>query len=301
MSDDERRRKKSPEGRSRKSKGSDSSREAERTQRSPRTDAPTSAQGSQAERSPSTARASSRSPSGFDRSRSSSKSPMREVGTAVLDALRRTPSPRQLCCGTASEELETKSTKSSVRRRTPSPPDASSSPPYSPAPRAVPKKSCLRKGTLSPQPSSSGDSSQKPDMPLSKSLGVETLPEDEPSASRARSPPRVTFKDIKEGLMPPDDTLFRMFRFRGEVHERIPLSQVAEEPSMDPNLPPYSAPPAAQSLQGESTGTSIVAEVHYTPPTHPTGGAEHPVPSDTEQTEMSEESENANRSEERKE
>ncbi|XP_070382687.1 putative uncharacterized protein ENSP00000383309 [Dermacentor albipictus] len=302
MSDDESRRKKSPEGRSRKSKGSDSSREAERTQRSPRTDAPTSAQGSQAERSPSTARASSRSPSRFDRSRSSSKSPMRQVGTAVLDALKRTPSPRQLCCGTASEELETKSTKSSVRRRTPSPPDASSSAPHSPVPQAVPKKSCLRKGTLSPQPSSSGDSSQEPDMPLSKSLGVETLPEDEPSASHTRSPPRVTFKDIKEGVMPPDDTLFRMFRFRGKVRERIPLSQVAEEPSMDPNLLPYRAPPVAQPLQGESTGTSVVAEVHHMPPTHPTAKAEHPVPSDTEeQMETSEESENANRSEERKE
>lgn len=311
MSDDERRLNKSPEGRARKSRDSESASEAERTPRSPRTDAPTSAQGSQASRSPRTRRASSRSPSRLERSRSSSKSPMRQVSTAVLDALKRTPSPRQLCCGTTSEALETESKKSTVRRRTPSPPDASSSDPYSPAPRAVPKKSCLRQGTLSPQPSSSGGSSYEPGTPSLKPLlrktpppepGVETLPEEEPSASHARSPPRVTFKDVKEGFMPPDDTLFRMFRFRGEVRERIPLSQLREERPIDINLPPYCAPPASPPLQGETTGRSVVAQVHPTPATHPTTKAEHPVAPDTEeQMEMDEQSGKAKRGEEWKE
>ncbi|KAL1421763.1 hypothetical protein MTO96_022812 [Rhipicephalus appendiculatus] len=56
------------------------------------------------------------------------------------------------------------------------------------------------------------------------------------AAVKPAVPPRVTFKDVKEGVMPPDDTLFRMFRFRGEVRERIPVTEAEAEQSGGPSF-----------------------------------------------------------------
>ncbi|KAL3215665.1 hypothetical protein MRX96_033509 [Rhipicephalus microplus] len=42
--------------------------------------------------------------------------------------------------------------------------------------------------------------------------------------------------------MPPDDTLFRMFRFRGEVRERIPVCEAERLVEPAPPPPPPSTP-----------------------------------------------------------
>ncbi|KAH7939294.1 serine/arginine repetitive matrix protein 2 [Rhipicephalus sanguineus] len=280
MADDKERRKKSPEGREKKSKGRDSGSNEEEPQRSPTMDATTSTRAQRASRSTGTQRASSKSPSSS--SRSSSKSPMRQVGTAVLDALKRTPSPLELCCRTSSQKQEADPKRSSVRRKTSSPYEASSpSSAYSPAPLTVPKKSCLRQRTPSPQHKSPVDSPPRSDNPVPpKADRGTTTPcvagfAEDAGGSEARSPPRVTFKDVKEGLMPPDDTLFRMFRFRGEVRERISVSDVEGEASMDAALPPL---PTSMPSHGESTGSSVVVDVHKPPPTQQTPGSPHPDP-----------------------
>ncbi|KAL3215666.1 hypothetical protein MRX96_033510 [Rhipicephalus microplus] len=115
MADGKERRRKSPEGREKKREGHDRGSDEEKHQLSPTKSVSPFARAERASRSPGSQHASSKSPSSS--SRSSSKSPMRQMGTAVLDALKRTPSPRDLCCGTSSEKEEADPSRSSVRRK----------------------------------------------------------------------------------------------------------------------------------------------------------------------------------------
>uniref|UniRef100_A0A6M2D7U1 Uncharacterized protein n=1 Tax=Rhipicephalus microplus TaxID=6941 RepID=A0A6M2D7U1_RHIMP len=275
MADGKERRKKSPEGRGKKREGHDSGSDEEKRQLSPTKGASAFAHAERASRSTGSQRASSKSPSSS--SRSSSKSPMRQMGTAVLDALKRTPSPRDLCCGTSSEKEEADPSRSSMRRKASSLSKASSpSSAYSPEPSAIPKKSCLRQRSPSPKHKSSGASSTQSDS-LSTTGEHGTTPfrdadtKDAPGGSETHRSPQVTFKDIKEGIMPPDDTLFRMFRFRGEVRERIPVCEA--ERLVEPAPPP---PPPSTPSQMEGTEDSTVADAHQLPHTQQSSGATLP-------------------------
>ncbi|KAH8031288.1 hypothetical protein HPB51_015223 [Rhipicephalus microplus] len=285
MADGKERRRKSPEGREKKREGHDRGSDEEKHQLSPTKGASPFARAERASRSPGSQHTSSKSPSSS--SRSSSKSPMRQMGTAVLDALKRTPSPRDLCCGTSSEKEEADPSRSSVRRKASSLSKASSpSSTYSPGPSAIPKKSCLRHRSPSPQHKSPGASSMPSDsLPTTGEHGMTPFrdadTEDAPGGSETHSSPQVTFKDIKEGIMPPDDTLFRMFRFRGEVRERIPVCEA--EGLVEPAPPP---PPPSTPSQVEATEDSIVADVHQLPHTQQSSGATLPdLPERVEQIE----------------
>ncbi|KAK8780311.1 hypothetical protein V5799_018348, partial [Amblyomma americanum] len=214
MSDGKERRKPSPEGQGLPSKKTKSTDEEE-------------ASTSRESRSPGEAGTSQRSRSqsvaepGGSQSTRTSKSPKKELGSTVLS----------LCCGASPGKKKGDSPTAPMQRRTPSP-RPSSLGATSKTAQGTPKKSSLRQKTPPPQPSVSPGGST---TPKKSSLKKRTPPrepgaEAEASEGASRSTgPKVSFADMKEGLMPQDDYLFRTFRYRRQVFEQLPPELVEQE------------------------------------------------------------------------